>query len=133
MTLKTTLIAATALIAASAAAAPAARAGNVDFNLYVGVPHAVGIGIAPVGYRGDRDRHAQLLSAREVRRLLLRHGYRNVRDIDRRGPYYVARAARRDGSVYRVRIHAFTGRIVGQDLVWTPRGPRYGYGAGHNR
>lgn len=119
MTIKTTIIAAGALVAASAAAAPSAQASQVNFSLHLATPHA-SVHFTP-GHRGPVwHRHA--LSQREIRFLLRRAGYYNVHRLDRRDQIYVARVVSRNGFFYTVRLSAYTGRIIA-----THRGDRVGH------
>jgi hypothetical protein len=131
MTIKTTAIALGALIVAStagitaASAGPAGPAGNVNFAVQIGTPN---VGVEMVRSRGGY-RHA--LPPHAVRRILHRHGYRDIRSLDRRGPVYVAVARGYRGALYNVQISARNGRILSQDIVW--RGPRHGGGWGGPR
>ena len=109
MTFKTTIIAAGALIAASAAAVPSAQAHSVGFGLQFGTPD-VSIHFRTPN-RGPRW-HRQVLSPPEIRRVLRRHGFRQIRFLDRRAPVYVVRAVAYNGRAYKVRVSAYNGRII---------------------
>ena len=119
MTIKTTAIALGALIAASTAAS----AGPVNLAVHVGNQTP---GIQLIHGRGGR--HAGL-PPHAVRRVLARHGYRDIRSLDRRGPVYVAVARGHRGALYNVQVSAHNGRILSQNVIW--HGPRGGGHRGH--
>ena len=117
MNFKTTIIATVALIAAGTATVSSAQARHGNFSVHIGTPNA-GIHYTHNnrGYRGP-SRHRQALTPREIRRVLRYQGFRHIRNLDRRGRVYVARAVSYNGRLYKIRLNAYNGRIIGQRVI----------------
>lgn len=118
MTIRTTLIAAGAVIVASLGSIPAASAGGVNVGIH--------IGHRDHGYHQD-IRYYRPLPPHRVRHILRRQGFHQIRDIHRSGRRaYVATARAHGGGFYKVRIHAYSGNIM--DV--RPIRPHWGGGHG---
>lgn len=117
MTIKTTLIAAGAIIAASFATAPAANAGDLTVQFAFGNGH---------GYHGYQNynhyENRRFVSERRIHRILRHNGFRST-DIWRKGPFYVAKAYDHRGRAFKIRLSAFDGDIIAVN--------RIGRGHGH--
>ena len=70
------------------------------------------------------DRKQRLLGERQVRRILHREGYRDIKKVDfqRRNAAYVAYAEKRGGRDFRVTVSARNGRIIDVDRLDHRRG-----------
>lgn len=103
MSIKTKLIAASALIAASFAAMPSANAGGLNVQIDFGNGN---------GYHGQYDdvQLRRFVSERRIRHILDRNGFHRA-NIWREGRFYFANA-RKHGHFYRVRLSAFNGHII---------------------
>lgn len=102
MLLKTTLAAAAISLGSLVAIAPANAGSNVSVKIEFGNP----------GYN-KHDRHqVRTLSPQEVRRILRREGYREIRYVDRRGSVYRARAENRRGRDVLVTVSARSGAVI---------------------
>jgi hypothetical protein len=112
MTLKTTMIAAGALIAVAAAAAPnAAEAAPRHSFGHPGVIVDAHWNGNPA-YRPAPRPHWQVLPPRAIHQILRSQGLRATGPIRRKGLTYVTTAAGRDGNLYRVQVNARNGRII---------------------
>ncbi len=121
-----TLIAAAAVAATVGAAAPAAEAKtNWDIQVQLGAPvypvyEDYGYDVQPVRpHHPRRPRHVEVdlddsfgISCGEGRRMVRRAGFRNVSAFDCDGRSYGYTAWRR-GEMYRVKVDAAYGRIIG--------------------
>lgn len=122
MAIKTTLIAAGALVAASAASLAPAPASAASVGLHFGAP---GFGVTI--YNRDRDRrgwhrgrpHIRVLSPAQIRASLRRHGYSRIHRLDRRGNVYVARAVGFRNNLVQVTVNAHNGNVINRRvLAW---------------
>ena len=105
MLLKTTLVAGTIALGSLVAAAPAHAGGNVSVTVQFGQP----------GYTkhwGGHGYQQRALSPQEVRKALRRHGFREIRYVDRRGSVYRAQAENPRGRDVLVTVSARTGAIL---------------------
>lgn len=98
-----------ALAGTAVTAMPAQAQPHVEFGFHVG-PGGGGWHVRP----GRPDRFC--LSDREVRRLVQRHGYRDVRVTGRRG-FMVSLRADRGSRHYRITVDACRGRIIDVDRI----------------
>jgi hypothetical protein len=109
MLLKTTLAAAAISLGSLVAAAPANAGANVSVTIEFGHP----------GYSKYHNVHYRTLSPHEVRRILRRKGFREIRYVDRRGSIYRAHAENYRGRDVLVTVSARTGQILDVDrLGW---------------
>lgn len=82
-------------------------------------------------FRGEirnemRRPHRDLLSERQIVRVLRDYGYRDIREISLRGDKYRVIAVRRNGAVVKLRVSAFSGNILSEVRVgWVRRHPVY--------
>lgn len=109
---------AAAVIALGALAAVPASAGSLTIQFGHGHPgygwSAPGHGWGP-GHGWHAQRH-RMVSAQDVRRILSRDGYRNIRHLDRRGSVYQARASK-NGRNYVIVVSARNGQILSRNRV----------------
>lgn len=116
--LKTTLIAAGALVAASVVSVPA-HAGSPNFSFGISGPQG-SIHFSTPGYRGHAYApwRQRALSPRAVTQRLHSQGFRRIHGLERRGHVYTARAQQRRGQRVRVAVNAFTGQVVSVRRIW---------------
>lgn len=119
MAIKTTLIAAGALVAASAANLAPAQAASV--GLHFGAP-GFGVTIYDRDHRRDwrrPHRQVRVLSPAAIRASLRRQGYHRIHWLDRRGNVYVARASGFRNNLVQVTVNARNGHVVNRRvLAW---------------
>jgi hypothetical protein len=107
MPLKTTLAAAALSLGSLLAAAPANAGTSVSVTVEFGHP----------GYARHHDVQYRTLSPHEVRRILRREGFREIRYVDRRGSIYRAHAENYRGRDVLVTVSARTGQIIDVDRL----------------
>lgn len=101
-----------AAVAGISAAIPAANAR--DF----GDPDVIYIDREMRGIHGEMRRpYRDILSEREIVRVLRDYGYRDIREISLRGDRYRVIAVRRNGAVVKLRVSAFSGNILSEVRV----------------
>ena len=103
--LKKTIAAGVIALGALVAAAPAQAGGGVSVRIDIGQP----------GYTkhyGDRYDYDRTFSPREIRRILRRQGFSEIRYVDRRGSIYRARAEDWRGRDVAITVSARTGAIL---------------------
>lgn len=114
---KKTIAAAILALGALTAAAPA-NAGGVTVQFgggYYGDHHG-----RPGWHQGRPDwhhDHRDRVTQRDVRRILYRNGFDDIRWIDRQGRVFVARAEDRRGRDVRVVVSARSGAIIDVDRI----------------
>ena len=80
-------------------------------------------------FRGEirsemRRPHRDVLSERQIVRVLRDYGYRDIREISLRGDRYRVIAVRRNGAVVKLRVSAFSGNILSEVRVgWVRHRP----------
>lgn len=99
-----------ALAGTAVTAMPAQAQPHVEFGFHVGP----GGGGWHVGRPGRPDRFC--MSDREVRRLVQRNGFRDIRFTDRRGRIVQVRADRGRAN-YRITVDSCRGRIIDVDRI----------------
>lgn len=107
MLLKTTLAAAAMAVGSLLVSAPASAGSKVSVTVEIGHP----------GYSSHQGGHYRTLSPREVRTILRREGFREIRYVDRRGSVYRAHAENRRGRDVLVTVSARTGAVLDVDRL----------------
>ncbi len=102
MLFRTTLAAAAIALGSLVAAAPASAGSTVSVTVEFGHP----------GYSKHNRDYYRALSPQQVRKILRREGFREIRYVDRRGSVYRAHAENRRGRDVLVTVSARSGAVL---------------------